>query len=151
MAGPRPLDCQHAGHREHRGDDVAADARARRGNGARVPRLAGDEGRRGAEREPEQVRLHRDDPHGRERAPAQDQLPGFVFPNIVKPLTQESDEMIKLYTSAKHPQHWIAYVPGTGWTMFPAVENGWERRQPARGWTPCTCAKCSCGWRPTPA
>ena len=51
-------------------------------------------------------------------------------------MTQERDEMIKLYTSAKHPQHWIAYVPGTGWTMFPAVENGWERRQPARGLDP---------------
>jgi hypothetical protein len=44
--------------------------------------------------------------------------------------------MIKLYTSAKHPQHWIAYVPGTGWMMFPAQENGWERRQPARGLDP---------------
>jgi hypothetical protein len=51
-------------------------------------------------------------------------------------MTQERDEMIKLYTSAKHPQHWIAYVPGTGWTMFPAVENGWERRRPARGLDP---------------
>ena len=44
--------------------------------------------------------------------------------------------MIKLYTSAKHPQHWIAYVPGTGWLMFPAQENGWEKRQPARGLDP---------------
>jgi len=44
--------------------------------------------------------------------------------------------MIKLYTSAKHPKFWIAYVPGTGWTMFPAGENGWERRQPARGLDP---------------
>jgi hypothetical protein len=44
--------------------------------------------------------------------------------------------MIKLYTSAKHPQHWIAHVPGTGWMMFPAQENGWQRRQPARGLDP---------------
>jgi hypothetical protein len=51
-------------------------------------------------------------------------------------MTQQRDEMIKLYKSAKHPKHWIAYVPGTGWTMFPAAENGWERRQPARGLDP---------------
>lgn len=44
--------------------------------------------------------------------------------------------MIKLYRSAKHPNHWIAYVPGTGWTMFPAQQNGWEKRQPARGLDP---------------
>ena len=44
--------------------------------------------------------------------------------------------MIKLYKSAKHPQHWIAYVPGAGWLMFPAQEGGWEKRKPARGLDP---------------
>jgi len=44
--------------------------------------------------------------------------------------------MPRLYQSAKHRQHWIAYVNGIGWTMFPAIENGWERRQPARGIDP---------------
>jgi hypothetical protein len=44
--------------------------------------------------------------------------------------------MIKLYTSTKHPHHWIAHVPGTGWLMFPNQENGWEKRQPARGLDP---------------
>jgi hypothetical protein len=63
-------------------------------------------------------------------------LPRFIFPHIVNPMTQQRDEMIKLYKSAKHPKHWIAYVPGTGWTMFAAAENGWERRQPARGLDP---------------
>ena len=44
--------------------------------------------------------------------------------------------MIKLYTSAKHPRFWIAYVPGSGWTMFPAQEGGWDKREPARGLDP---------------
>ncbi len=44
--------------------------------------------------------------------------------------------MTKLYRSAVHYQHWIAYVEGTGWFMFPATENGWEKRQPARGVDP---------------
>jgi hypothetical protein len=47
-----------------------------------------------------------------------------------------NSQMPKLYQSAKHPQHWIAYLDGMGWTMFPAVENGWEKRQPARGVDP---------------
>ncbi len=44
--------------------------------------------------------------------------------------------MIKLYRSAIHRNHWIANVPGTGWVMFPAKENGWEVRQPAKGLDP---------------
>jgi hypothetical protein len=43
---------------------------------------------------------------------------------------------IKLYTSAVHRNHWIASVPELGWCMFPARENGWEDRQPARGVDP---------------
>jgi len=44
--------------------------------------------------------------------------------------------MIKLYHSAVHPKQWIAFVEGSGWVIFPAKENGWEMRQPARGLDP---------------
>ena len=44
--------------------------------------------------------------------------------------------MTRLYISAAHPGHWVAYVAGTGWTIFPARENGWEQRRPARGLDP---------------
>ena len=44
--------------------------------------------------------------------------------------------MAKLYKSTVHLNHWIASVPGLGWYMFPARENGWEDRQPARGIDP---------------
>jgi hypothetical protein len=44
--------------------------------------------------------------------------------------------MLKLYKSACHPRHWIAYAPGSGWLIFPANTNGWEQRQPARGLDP---------------
>ncbi len=44
--------------------------------------------------------------------------------------------MIKLYHSLKHPNHWIACVPGDGWVAFPKAENGWEQRHPARGLDP---------------
>jgi hypothetical protein len=44
--------------------------------------------------------------------------------------------MIKLYRSSIHPKQWIAQVEGKGWVMFPAKENGWESRQPARGLDP---------------
>ena len=44
--------------------------------------------------------------------------------------------MIKLYRSAMHPRHWVAYVPGDGWVVFPALENGWSLRHPARGLDP---------------
>jgi len=43
---------------------------------------------------------------------------------------------MKLYTDSKKPGLWIAYLPGEGWVMFPAVENGWESRRPARGLDP---------------
>jgi len=44
--------------------------------------------------------------------------------------------MIRLYKSAIHPRHWVANVPGTGWVAFPARENGWSERHPARGLDP---------------
>lgn len=44
--------------------------------------------------------------------------------------------MVKLYRSAVHHNHWIAYSPEQGWLMFPARENGWHDRQPARGVDP---------------
>jgi hypothetical protein len=44
--------------------------------------------------------------------------------------------MAKLYKSTVHLNHWIASVPGLGWFMFPARENGWEERKPARGLDP---------------
>ncbi len=44
--------------------------------------------------------------------------------------------MTKLYRDAQHPNNWVAYVPNSGWVAFPAVENGWEHRTPARGLDP---------------
>ena len=44
--------------------------------------------------------------------------------------------MIKLYKDALHPRNLVAYVEGSGWLAFPAKENGWEERQPARGLDP---------------
>ena len=44
--------------------------------------------------------------------------------------------MIKLYRSATHPRRLVAYVPGDGWVVFPAQENGWSLRQAARGLDP---------------
>jgi hypothetical protein len=44
--------------------------------------------------------------------------------------------MIRLYRSGLHPETWVAYVPGTGWVAFPASENGWSERHPARGLDP---------------
>ena len=44
--------------------------------------------------------------------------------------------MIRLYRSALHPRHWVACVPGSGWVAFPARENGWLERHPARGLDP---------------
>jgi hypothetical protein len=43
---------------------------------------------------------------------------------------------MKLYSDWKKPGLWIAYVPGEGWVAFPAAENGWENRRPARGLDP---------------
>ena len=44
--------------------------------------------------------------------------------------------MTKLYRCATFPQHWVAYVSGTGWLIFPKTENGWNDRKPARGLDP---------------
>jgi hypothetical protein len=44
--------------------------------------------------------------------------------------------MMKLYRSALHPGRWVAYAPGAGWVAFPAKENGWDERCPARGLDP---------------
>jgi len=44
--------------------------------------------------------------------------------------------MIKLYRDMQRPNNWVAYVPNVGWYAFPAVENGWEQRAPARGLDP---------------
>ena len=43
---------------------------------------------------------------------------------------------MKLYKSMNFPQQWVAYVPGSGWTVFPAREHGWDERRPARGLDP---------------
>jgi hypothetical protein len=43
---------------------------------------------------------------------------------------------MKLYRSAQHPGHWVAYGPGLGWVVFPARENGWDERRPVRGLDP---------------
>jgi hypothetical protein len=44
--------------------------------------------------------------------------------------------MVKLYRNAAHPNSWVAYLKGSGWVVFPARENGWEERKPARGLDP---------------
>ncbi|HTS28194.1 MAG TPA: hypothetical protein VMH81_20110 [Bryobacteraceae bacterium] len=44
--------------------------------------------------------------------------------------------MIRLYRSTLHPKHWVASIPGSGWVAFPARENGWADRHPARGLDP---------------
>lgn len=44
--------------------------------------------------------------------------------------------MIKLYRDAQRPKNWVAYVPNVGWVAFPATENGWDMRTPARGLDP---------------
>jgi hypothetical protein len=44
--------------------------------------------------------------------------------------------MIKLYRDAQRPNNFVAYVPESGWVVFPAKENGWEHRSAARGLDP---------------
>jgi hypothetical protein len=44
---------------------------------------------------------------------------------------QDMSGTIKLYRSAVHPHHWMAYGEEIGWVMFPAVINGWNERRPA--------------------
>src|SRR5450755_2919274 len=61
------------------------------------------------------------------------------FPFSITPIELEArkgTEMIRLYKSALHPRHWVACVPGTGWVAFPARENGWQERHPAKGLDP---------------
>jgi len=41
--------------------------------------------------------------------------------------------MIKLYRDALRPKNWVAYIENVGWVAFPAAQNGWEHRTPARG------------------
>jgi hypothetical protein len=43
---------------------------------------------------------------------------------------------MKLYRSKNYPNRWYAYSNLTGWVMFPAESNGWEKRQTARGVDP---------------
>ena len=45
---------------------------------------------------------------------------------------------MKLYRSRLYPERWYASSITTGWVMFPAVEGGWSKRQPARGVDPIT-------------
>ena len=43
---------------------------------------------------------------------------------------------MKLYRSRIYPDRWYAHSVATGWVMFPAVADGWQKRQPARGIDP---------------
>ena len=43
---------------------------------------------------------------------------------------------MKLYRSAVHSGQWLACGKEIGWVAFPASENGWEARRPARGIDP---------------
>jgi hypothetical protein len=43
---------------------------------------------------------------------------------------------MKLYRSHKNPTRWYAHSRETGWVMFPAQIDGWDRRQAARGIDP---------------
>lgn len=38
---------------------------------------------------------------------------------------------MKLYRDPADLQHWIAYLPESGWFRFPASPEGWDRRLPA--------------------
>jgi hypothetical protein len=49
---------------------------------------------------------------------------------------KRGSQMIKLYRDAQRPNNWVAYIPNSGWVAFPASENGWEHRAPARGLDP---------------
>lgn len=43
---------------------------------------------------------------------------------------------MKLYRHNNYPNRWYAYSVETGWTMFPAADGGWAKREPARGIDP---------------
>jgi hypothetical protein len=47
-----------------------------------------------------------------------------------------SRPMPRLYRSAAHPHHWIAYSAASGWMLFPAKVRGWDSRRPATGLDP---------------
>jgi hypothetical protein len=36
-----------------------------------------------------------------------------------------------LYSSELHAHHWIAFLPGEGWYIFPDEVNGWSDRRVA--------------------
>jgi hypothetical protein len=44
--------------------------------------------------------------------------------------------MPKLYRSASHPCHWVAYTEDAGWLLFPAKARGWDERRPATSLDP---------------
>ena len=50
--------------------------------------------------------------------------------------TSHLELRMKLYRSHQNPTRWYAHSQETGWVMFPAQIDGWERRQPARGIDP---------------
>ena len=43
---------------------------------------------------------------------------------------------MKLYRHNRYPNRWYAHGEFTGWVMFPAEPNGWDKREPARGVDP---------------
>lgn len=43
---------------------------------------------------------------------------------------------MKLYRSRRYSNRWYAYSESTGWVMFPATDEGWNKREPARGIDP---------------
>ena len=43
---------------------------------------------------------------------------------------------MKLYRSNNYPTRWYAHSEFTGWVMFPAETDGWQKRLPARGVDP---------------
>jgi hypothetical protein len=53
----------------------------------------------------------------------------------IRPKELEGFQM-KLYKSNNYPNRWYAYSLENGWVMFPAVADGWAKRQPARGIDP---------------
>ena len=44
--------------------------------------------------------------------------------------------MLRLYRNAMYPGQWVAYVPGSGWVVFPAKPQGWDERRRVRGLDP---------------
>ena len=44
--------------------------------------------------------------------------------------------MAKLYMSVDDSRYWIAYTPETGYVIFPAEIDGWNKRTQLRGFDP---------------